>query len=98
MKLAREWVSSATELTVTIKTMIEATREFIGANDIHLTAYEDLPNGWGGELRELILLTKCRLLPVDFEGWEEIRELCVQIGCILCRTRRLRITVAILAL
>jgi hypothetical protein len=80
MKLARVWISSATELMVTVKTMAEAAREFMEAHDVHLTAYEDLLNGWEGELRELIRVTKCRLLPVDFEGWEEIRELYVQSG------------------
>ncbi|MGA7076094.1 MAG: hypothetical protein WBZ42_06075 [Halobacteriota archaeon] len=65
---------------VTVKTMIEAAREFMGANDVHLTAYEDLLNGWERELRELVRLTKCRLLPVDFEGWAEIREFYAQSG------------------
>jgi hypothetical protein len=79
-KLAREWISSATELMVTVKTMVEAAREFMEANDVHLAAYEDLLNGWEREIRELVRVTKRRLLPVDSEIWGEIRDSYVQSG------------------
>jgi len=59
---------------------MKLAREFMGANDVHFTAYEDLLNGWERELRELVRLTKRRLLLVDFEGWAEIREFYAQSG------------------
>ena len=77
-EIARQWISSATELMVSLKTMIEAGREFMEANHVHLTAYEDQLSGWEEELRELIPFTKCRLLPIDSEGRVEPKDLYAQ--------------------
>ena len=80
MEIAQAWANSATELAVTVKTMIEAAREFMDENDVHLTAYEELMNGWEEELRDLVRVTKGRLLPIDAEGRVEIREIYAQDG------------------
>jgi hypothetical protein len=72
--LARELISSATELMVIVKTSIEGAREFMKANDAHLTAFEDLMSEWEEDLRERVRTVKLLLLPGDIERWEGVAE------------------------
>ena len=59
---------------VEVKTNIAGAREFMEANDVHLTAFEDLMSEWEGDLRERVRTIKFPLLPVDFERWEGVGE------------------------
>ena len=68
--LAHELISSATELMVIVKTSIEGAREFMEANDAHLTAFEDLMSEWEEDLRERVRSVKLPLLPADIKRWE----------------------------
>jgi hypothetical protein len=72
--LARHLISSATELMTSVKTSIEAAREFMETNDVHLTAFEYQMSTWEQELRELVRSVKFPLLPDDVERGEEVRD------------------------
>ena len=72
--LAQQLIGSATELMVEVKTNIAGAREFMEANDVHLTAFEDLMSEWEEDLRERVGTVKLPLLPADTERWEGVGE------------------------
>jgi hypothetical protein len=72
--VALQLINSATELMVIVKTSIEGAREFMEANDAHLTAFEDLMREWEGDLRERVPSIKFLLMPADVELWDGVGE------------------------